>query len=94
MEENSDAYLNWPVDNLNRFYRFIDFNFCIKYLIKQHIMGKRRIIFILLAILVTVGLAWNNYSSRNAALQQDTLSVVNSEPVNEEPASEVPTPTA
>lgn len=39
-------------------------------------MGKRRIIFILLAVLVTVGLAWNNYSSRNAAVQQDTQAVV------------------
>jgi hypothetical protein len=66
----------------------------LKYLIKQHIMGKRRIVFILLAILVTLGLAWNNYSSRNAAIQQETKSVVDSQPVNEDPVAEQPKPAA
>lgn len=53
-------------------------------------MSKRRTIFILLAVLVTVGLAWNNYSSRNAAFQKDAQPVANPEPVNEEPTLEVP----
>jgi lipopolysaccharide export system protein LptC len=46
-------------------------------------MGKRRVIFILLAVLVTAALAWNNYASRSADTQQETQPVVSSEPAND-----------
>lgn len=39
-------------------------------------MGKRRIIFIFLAILVTAGLAWNNYSSKHAVNEPQVSPVV------------------
>lgn len=67
------------------FCEFIFFNWFIKYQIKQHIMGKRRLIFILLAILVSAVLAWNNYNSRFPNAPQEAQPTVNPENTGETP---------
>ena len=49
-------------------------------------MGKRRLIFILLAVLVTAGLAWNNYNSKHAVNEPEASPVVEETTVPEEPS--------
>lgn len=49
-------------------------------------MGKRRIIFIFLAILVTAGLAWTNYNSKHAVNEPQASPVVEDTTASEEPS--------